>query len=39
MIAYKDGNLFTCEKIRRLSDSPVCRERYLLRPGHLLVIC
>lgn len=34
----QDGNLFKSEKIRRLSDSPVCRKRYLLWPGHLLAI-
>ena len=39
IVAYKDGNLFKREKIRRLSDSPVCRKRYLLRQSHLLAIC
>ena len=39
MVTYIDGNLFKREKICRLSDSPICRERYIHRPGHLLAIC
>ena len=39
MVIYKDGNLIKREKIRCLSDSPVCRKRYLHWPGHLLAVC
>lgn len=35
----QDGNLFKSQKVHRLSDSPICRKRYLLRPGRLLVVC
>jgi hypothetical protein len=38
-VAYKDGNLLKRQKVCRLSDSSVGRERYLLGSSHLFVIC